>query len=226
MTEITQVKLDEMFAALQLARDAIDTLPPYALGGVSHDDPHTGEYAGQHPIKDEVLARIDEALASQALRSQGEAVDLASPAAADLRHMMSEDERKRFVEPIVGGPEGESIIGYKLKGGYWSMLQARLRNLLDTHPAPQEAGDVKATHRHKKRGSEYVLIGIGKMQAEHWLVERRAEDGCLQRAMADMEEVAIYRSATDPTEIWVRPREEFEDGRFEVLSTLTEGSSR
>ena len=25
-----------------------------------------------------------------------------------------------------------------------------------------------ATHRHKKRGTEYVLIGIGKMQAEHW----------------------------------------------------------
>jgi hypothetical protein len=63
----------------------------------------------------------------------------------------------------------------------------------------------KATHRHKKRGTEYVLIGIGKMQSEKWYP-------------VDMREVAIYRSATDPTEIWVRPREEFEDGRFEALS--------
>jgi hypothetical protein len=63
----------------------------------------------------------------------------------------------------------------------------------------------KATHRHKKRGTEYVLIGIGKMHSKKWYP-------------VDMREVAIYRSATDPTEIWVRPREEFEDGRFEALS--------
>lgn len=37
-----------------------------------------------------------------------------------------------------------------------------------------------------------------------------------------MREVAIYRSVTDPTEIWVRPREEFEDGRFEAQEELSD----
>lgn len=74
-----------------------------------------------------------------------------------------------------------------------------------------------ATHRHKKRGTEYVLIGIGKMQAEHWRDPNLDAD--YDNQAVDMRRVAIYRSATDPTEIWVRPREEFEDGRFEVLRT-------
>lgn len=72
------------------------------------------------------------------------------------------------------------------------------------------------THRHKKRGSEYVLIGIGKMQAESWV--DMFEGGVLP---VDMTEVAIYRDVKDGS-LWARPREEFEDGRFEALST-TEG---
>lgn len=71
------------------------------------------------------------------------------------------------------------------------------------------------THRHKKRGSEYVLIGIGKMQADWWT------DGLNGKGSADMAEVAIYRDVKDGS-LWARPREEFEDGRFENLST-TEG---
>ena len=71
-----------------------------------------------------------------------------------------------------------------------------------------------ATHRHKKRGTEYVLIGLGKMQTEFWYTTKNEDVRTV-----DMREVAVYRSAADPTEIWVRPLEEFED-RFEVLASL------
>lgn len=74
----------------------------------------------------------------------------------------------------------------------------------------------KATHRHKKRGTEYVLISIGKMQAENWKFWERWGSGFRRLAKVDMREVAIYRSVDDGS-LWVRPREDFEDGRFEVL---------
>jgi hypothetical protein len=103
-----------------------------------------------------------------------------------------------------------------------------LRPLFYAAPQPTPVSPlpvgVRPTHRHKKRGTEYVLIGIGKMQAEEWLSRVQPVDGTgfgfSGNALmpVDMREVAIYRSATDPTEIWVRPREEFEDGRFEAIT--------
>ena len=70
-------------------------------------------------------------------------------------------------------------------------------------------------YRHKKRGTEYELLGFGKMQAQDWF--EATPDGYDVGWSVDMLPVAIYRSVTEPTEIWVRPREEFEDGRFEEL---------
>lgn len=70
-----------------------------------------------------------------------------------------------------------------------------------------------ATHRHVKRGTEYVLLGYGKMQAENWH-DMSANPHDFQSV--DMREVAIYRSVDDGS-LWVRPREEFEDGRFQAL---------
>ncbi|MBX8803370.1 restriction alleviation protein, Lar family [Ochrobactrum sp. MR28] len=68
------------------------------------------------------------------------------------------------------------------------------------------------THQHVKRGTEYHLIGIGKMQTERWI-----EPGIYPKpGIADMREVVIYRSVDDGS-LWVRPREEFDDGRFITL---------
>jgi len=69
-------------------------------------------------------------------------------------------------------------------------------------------------YRHKKRGTEYVLIGYGKMQAEQWGIVGTWDDSTV-----DMREVAIYCSIDDGS-LWVRPREEFEDGRFTAVDVV------
>lgn len=73
--------------------------------------------------------------------------------------------------------------------------------------------------RHKKRGTEYVLLGVGKMQSEDWIDTNRS----MFADSVDMREVAIYRSVDDGS-LWVRPREEFEDGRFEHILGKEEGT--
>ncbi|HBV13398.1 MAG TPA: hypothetical protein DEB60_09780 [Brevundimonas sp.] len=57
-------------------------------------------------------------------------------------------------------------------------------------------------YRHKKRGTEYTLIGVGRAQGE----------------LQDEDPVVLYRG--DDGGLWVRHQVEFCDGRFEQVSAL------
>jgi hypothetical protein len=57
--------------------------------------------------------------------------------------------------------------------------------------------------RHKKRGTTYEEIGRAKLQA--------SDTG----GMGDHHPMVVYRG--EDGQLWVRPEDEFEDGRFERL---------
>ncbi len=66
--------------------------------------------------------------------------------------------------------------------------------------------------RHKKRGSIYIEIGRAKLQA--------SDTG----GMSDNQPMVVYRG--EDGQLWVRPEDEFNDGRFELVhdGQSTEGS--
>lgn len=67
-----------------------------------------------------------------------------------------------------------------------------------------ELDDGQFTHRHVKRGSLYNLIGEGKLQMNE-------ADGNL----SDNYPMTLYQGADG--QLWARPTDEFNDGRFERL---------
>lgn len=123
-------------------------------------------------------------------------------------------------------------------------VNAVYRAMLSASPLPPNAGEVTATHRHKKRGTEYELLGfgtwvsldVGSNEADAYVAEMAPGVWHIRWAFGEVEGaewarvqtatpfangtvLAIYRSV-DGAMLWVRPREEFEDGRFEALAPL------
>lgn len=78
--------------------------------------------------------------------------------------------------------------------------------------------NVPVIYRHKKRGTEYELVGFAKLQSSD-LFERGYNDTWMtyNYEPLDMIDVVIYRSVADSEEVWVRPKSEFYDGRFELV---------
>lgn len=79
-------------------------------------------------------------------------------------------------------------------------ISKRRHEARNTQPqAPSEE-----RYRHKKRGTQYTLIGVGHVQGE----------------LHDEDPVVLYRG--DDGSLWVRHQVEFCDGRFERIATDTQ----
>lgn len=80
---------------------------------------------------------------------------------------------------------------------------AAVAKLLDAEIAELRALTTwRPTHRHVKRGSEYMIVGAAELQAS-------TDD------LVDGSEMIVYRGKDG--RIWCRQVDEFNDGRFEVL---------
>lgn len=74
--------------------------------------------------------------------------------------------------------------------------------------------------RHKRRGTEYHLMGRARLQIGIDTLYGYENDRTdASRVVANLERMTfvVYRSLKDDT-LWVRPESEFFDGRFEEIN--------
>lgn len=186
MTEITQVKLDEM---LETAQFLIERLDDFERGSLGDDIEDACRDFDGHVVP--AIARLRATLASQAIRSQGEdervLKDVTTEWVAD-ENAGTVKTHSRMVDGVLcrwwgAGPAPAGV--------------AKIDQAASTHPAPQEAGDVK--------GMESASAKFAAWQ----------HAGSALAAAAGCTFTLKVRSPTSTWEITSQPR-----------STLTEGSSR
>lgn len=92
-----------------------------------------------------------------------------------------------------------------------AQLDMAIDRVLASPATAQARSAVEPTHRHVRRGTEYVEIGRGELQSS---ITLREGD----------EPLVVYRSVDDGR-IWIRPASEFDDGRFEAIHARRKGET-
>jgi len=200
MTEITQVKLDEMLAIRHGDTDGAPEWIRVAQDGVGmHGGFWTCAAATENSPMYIRSDLVKQALASQALRSQGEAQCCVCG--------------KKGLSTV----EGDGGTECQLNDGRWTCSRDCYYTAADwysalTHPAPQEAGDVKVKPLEWEQGEAQCAFGlysVHNITPLRWSVRF---NGTALGTYGITEAMAQRQAQSDLNS--------------RILSTLTEGSSR
>lgn len=142
---------------------------------------------------------------SQPVTADDRVIEIGARALARLRIRRNHELDKR--------PHHDADFFQRAEDHGWPNFVDEARAVLDAAHTALDRQEVAPRYRHKKRGTIYVEIGRAKLQA--------ADPG----GFSDDFPMVVYRSEADGS-LWVRPEDEFDDGRFEPViadNRLTEG---